>query len=131
MAEVDPAKLAETEREISKNLVLACVIPIFAWHGFFQQDDYVSIWFQRSGSLTVLLAGWAEYKIFKLRDLTNPISDVGITWQDLAHQGVLCSKHGKVIGIIDYIFKLLIVIGTLIWGYGDLLVEYFDIMYQV
>ena len=68
MAKADPKILSEIESRINKELfiiipllVLSAVIPICAWHGFFQQDEEVSIWFQRSGSLMVLFAVWAEY----------------------------------------------------------------------
>ena len=127
MAKVDPVILAKIESSISAELfiiipllTLSAVIPICAWYGFLQQDDNVSIWFQRSGSLTVLFAVWAEYKLFKIRKLTNPMSEGGETWQDLAHQGALKTKYGKMFNVINFISVILVILGTVIWGYGDL-----------
>jgi hypothetical protein len=127
MARADPEVLAKIESSINRELlliipllILSVVIPTCAWHGVLQQDASVSIWFQRSGSLTVLFAVWAEYKIFKIRALTNPMSDGGETWQDLAHQGALKTKYKKMLAVINFISVTLVIIGTLIWGYGDL-----------
>ena len=127
MAKVDPEILAMIESSIRRELFLivplltiSAVIPVCAWHGILQQDDNVSIWFQRSGSLTVLFAVWAEYKLFKIRKLTNPMSEGGETWQDLAHQGALKTKYKKMLNVINFISVILVIIGTVIWGYGDL-----------
>ncbi|MCU7928332.1 MAG: hypothetical protein KZQ97_18100 [Candidatus Thiodiazotropha sp. (ex Dulcina madagascariensis)] len=127
MAKPDPIILASIEGSINKELfvisfllVISAVIPICAWYGFFQQDKDVSIWFQRSGSLTVLFAVWAEYKIFKVHTLTMPMSDGGETYQDAAHTGVLKTKYGNKLSVINFVSVTLVIIGTIIWGYGDL-----------
>ena len=101
-------------------LVISAVIPICAWYGLLQQDKDVLIWFQRSGSFTVLFAVWAEYKIFKVHTLTMPMSEGGETYQDAAHTGVLKTKYGKKLNAINFVSVTLIIIGTIIWGYGDL-----------
>lgn len=128
MAKVDPKILSKIESRISKELfliilllVLSAIIPICAWHGFLQQDEEVSIWFQRSGSLMVLFAVWAEYKLFKIHGLTNPMSRNGETYQDLAHKGALKTKYGTMLITINFISAVLVISGTVIWGYGDLL----------
>ena len=127
MAKPDPIILAGIESRISKELYvigfllfISALIPICAWHGFFQQDLDVSIWFQRSGSLTVLFAVWAEYKIFKVHTLTMPMSEGGETYQDAAHTGVLKTKYGKKLNAINFVSVSLVILGTIIWGYGDL-----------
>ena len=128
MAKADPIILAAIERSISKELLIiillvafSAVIPICAWHGFLQQDDDVSIWFQRSGSLTVLFAVWAEYKLFKVHRLTMPMSEGGETYQDAAHTGELKTKYGKILNAINFVSAVLVIIGTVIWGYGDII----------
>ena len=128
MAKSDPIILADIERSISKELLIislllafSTIFPICAWNGFLQQDENVSIWFQRSGSLTVLFAVWAEYKLFKVHTLTMPMSGGGETYQDAAHTGELKTKYGKKLNVINFVSAALVIIGTVIWGYGDLL----------
>ena len=127
MAKSNPIIIAAIERNISNELLtiiallaLSAVIPICAWHGILQQDDAVSIWFQRSGSLTVLFAVWAEFKLFKIHRLTSPMSEGGETYQDAAHTGELKTKYGKTLNAINFVSAVLVIIGTVIWGYGDI-----------
>ena len=127
MAKANPIILADIEGNISKELfiislllVFSAVIPICAWYGFLQQDKDVSTWFQRSGSLTVLFAVWAEYKIFKVHTLTMPMSEGGETYQDAAHTGALKTKYGKKLNAISFVSVALVITGTVIWGYGNL-----------
>ena len=128
MAEINPKILAGLERKIKIELittlpllVLSVAIPISAWHGIFKYDADVNIWFQRSGSLMVLFAVWLEYKLFKISNLTNPTSESGVTWQDLAHRDALNTKYDNKIKIYKYITAVLAIIGTVIWGYGDII----------
>lgn len=127
MAKSNPTIIAAIESSISKELFIiilllafSAVIPICAWYGFLQQDDDVSIWFQRSGSLMVLFAVWAEYKLFKVHRLTMPMSEGGETYQDAAHTGELKTKYGKILNVINFISAILVIMGTVIWGYGDI-----------
>lgn len=127
MAKPDPIILAAIKRRINKQLsivllllTLSAVIPVCAWHGLMQQDSEVSLWFQRSGSLMVLFAAWAEYVLFKIHKLTKPMSDGGETFQDMAHKGVLVTKYRTALNIINVITASLVIIGTVIWGYGDI-----------
>lgn len=128
MAEIDPKILAELERKIKIELLttlplllLSVAIPISAWHGIYKYDTDVTIWFQRSGSLMVLFAVWLEYKLFKISSLTNPISESGVTWQDLAHRDALNAKYDNKLKTYKYITALLAITGTVIWGYGDII----------
>jgi hypothetical protein len=127
MAKPDPTTIAGIEERIrtaisiiSILLIISTTIPVCAWYGFLQQDADISIWFQRSGSLTVLFAVWAEYKIFKIHALTMPMSEEGETYQDAAHTGLLKSKYGTMLNVINFVSVTLVIIGTIIWGYGDL-----------
>lgn len=127
MAEPDTEIIAKIDRKIKSDLFLvglllclASTIPVMAWFGIFQQDTSLSLWFQRSGSLTVLFAAWAEYIIFIVRERTHPMAKCGETYQDLANQGVLKTKYRKALSVISFISISLLVLGTIIWGYGDL-----------
>ena len=102
-------------------LVLAVLVPVAAWHGIFQYGKELPIWFQRSGSITVLFAVWVEFKLFSLSGLTNPISSNGQTWNDLKNRDVLSSKYGRRITYLKYFAAILAITGTVICGYGDIL----------
>jgi uncharacterized membrane protein YkvI len=110
MAKPDPTLLAGIEGRIKTEvsiigilLIISTAIPVCAWYGFLQQDADISIWFQRSGSLTVLFAAWAEYKLFKVHALTMPMSEGGETYQDAAHTGLLKSKYGTILNVINFV----------------------------
>nr|AKN35976.1 hypothetical protein [Vibrio tasmaniensis] len=102
-------------------LLLAFIFPILAWFGVFQLEDNSAIWFQRSGSVTVLFAVWVEFKLFKLAGLTNPISENGKTYDDMRKSDYLQTHNSKKIQIIKYLAAVLAISGTVIWGYGDLI----------
>ncbi len=69
----------------------------------------------------VLFAVWLEYKLFKIGSLTNPISENGVTFQDMAHRDALNTKYGYILKIYKYITAVLAITGTVIWGYGDII----------
>ncbi|TAA41725.1 hypothetical protein [Corallincola spongiicola] len=100
--------------------LLAITIPVLAWLGFLQIDADLGVWFQRSGSLMVLFAVWVEFKLFKITNFSNPLSPGGQTWDDLETGDRLKDKYSSLIQILKYFAALLAILGTLIWGYGDL-----------
>ena len=100
--------------------IFAILIPTLAWRGWFQLDENVGTWFQRSGSLMVLFAVWIEFKLFKITNSTNPISANGQTWDNLEVGSRLRIKYGKTIQKLKFLAAALALIGTLVWGYGDL-----------
>jgi hypothetical protein len=132
MAEINKKVFAELDRKIKFELfstlpllLLSVVIPILAWYGIYQYDTDVSIWFQRSGSLTVLFAVWLEFKLFKITNLIKPISKNGLTYQDLAHRAALNTKYGNRLKTYKHITAGLAIAGTVIWGYGDIIRKFF------
>ncbi len=48
------------------------------------------------------------------------MSEGGGSWQDLAHKGALQTKYKQMLNVINFISATLVIIGTVIWGYGDL-----------
>lgn len=131
MAEINPKLLGELKRKINIELLttlpllfLSIAIPIAAWHGVYQYDEDVTIWFQRSGSLMVFFSVWLEYKLFKISNLTNPISKDGLTFEDLAHRDALNNHYGVRLKSYKYVSAVLAIIGTVIWGYGDILMKH-------
>ncbi|HAV1550653.1 TPA: hypothetical protein ACX3EK_004595 [Vibrio parahaemolyticus] len=120
-------ELSEIKKKVKRELLtsvpillLAFIFPILAWFGVFQLEDNSAIWFQRSGSVTVLFAAWVEFKLFKLAGLTNPISENGKTYDDMRKSDYLQTHNSKKIQIIKYLAAVLAISGTVIWGYGDL-----------
>ncbi|HHF3215076.1 TPA: hypothetical protein ACPJ2C_000907 [Vibrio alginolyticus] len=121
-------ELVEIKKKIKRELLtsvpillLSFIFPILAWFGVFQLEDNSAIWFQRSGSVTVLFAVWVEFKLFKLAGLTNPISENGKTYDDMRKSDYLQTHNSKKIQIIKYLAAVLAISGTVIWGYGDLI----------
>ncbi|HHF2982673.1 TPA: hypothetical protein ACPJ0L_003636 [Vibrio alginolyticus] len=121
-------ELVEIKKKIKRELLtsvpillLSFIFPILAWFGVFQLEDNSAIWFQRSGSVTVLFAVWVEFKLFKLAGLTNPISENGKTYDDMRKSDYLQTHNSKKIQIIKYLAAVLAISGTAIWGYGDLI----------
>lgn len=75
-------------------------------------------WFARSGAIMVLGAAVAEYNLALLQQEAN--SDA-IT---IAGLGVPASSNpSKVASRISYAAHVFLVLGTAIWGYGDLLLS--------
>ena len=71
-------------------------------------------WFQRSGSIMVLMTAWVEYKLSRINaDINPPPSGyvAELKWRE---------KYGKRYKTISYVALGFIVLGTFIWGYGDI-----------
>ncbi|MPY21412.1 hypothetical protein [Shewanella sp. YLB-07] len=88
--------------------IFAILIPTLAWRGWFQLDENVGTWFQRSGSLMVLFAVWIEFKLFKITNSTNPISANGQTWDNLEVGSRLRIKYGKTIQKLKFLAAALV-----------------------
>ncbi len=77
----------------------------------------MSIWFQRSGSLIVLFASISEYHAFKILSTYSPPE---LTNTPEITRKILHCNQARMIMIAS---ACLIGVGTIIWGYGDLLYE--------
>lgn len=117
-------KLTKEEREIKKILkicvpliFLGMLIPIGAYFSFLMPEgETTALWFQRSGSICVLLGVWAEYNLSKVNEHINPSGVV------VEFQMMLSEKYKLFYSIAKYLGVLLAATGTFIWGYGDLLI---------
>lgn len=100
-------------------LMLACAFPISAAFGFLMPEpESIETWFQRSGSATVLSAIAAEYLLYQLYGLVNELEitefDRGVDpFAPLKKPYIWLRRVGVVVAIG----------GTVIWGYGDLLLQ--------
>ncbi len=99
-------------------LFLATGPPLLsAWLSYHFHEAH---WFQRSGSLTVLFAALLE---FRQAAVDKGVRDAAWaaakrrSWLGLAIVGQLPSPRKIIAGLA----LVLVVLGTIIWGYGDLL----------
>ena len=74
------------------------------------------LWFSRSGSVVVLLCAIVEYRLASLQQLGYRSAQKAFS-QGIVSSGVI-PPHKKT---ITWITHIQVVIGALIWGYGDLL----------
>ena len=97
-------------------LLVAAAIPTLAYFGCFKPvEEPQNTWFQRSGSLTVLVAVSIEFLLTKLHKYPGLIGLLGEMKPGPARW------HSITYRIIFYSAGFLAAIGTVIWGYGDLL----------
>jgi len=101
-------------------LIVAVFAPISAWFGFANFYDDSSVWFQRSGSIIVLCAVWVEFVLFNINHISNPISTSGKSWNDEKISNTFTVKYSKAIRFLKYFAALMAIVGTFIWGYGDI-----------
>ena len=81
------------------------------------QGETLSSWFQRSGSLMVIISIIAEFKLFTLNDYFD-IHDTRVFGP------VDLPKTYKPIYILITLLAVTgMIFGTLIWGYGDLFIK--------
>ncbi|WP_067660055.1 hypothetical protein [Ferrimonas marina] len=100
-------------------LLLAVVmIPVLAWNGVLSPDEQIATWFQRSGSLVVLCAALIEYILFKISLSNTPASGDA---EPTGYQRKASPLYLRVIHGIKYLAAGVAIIGTVIWGYGDLI----------
>lgn len=74
------------------------------------------LWFSRSGSVIVLLCVIVEFRLGNLRQLGYEDAQKA-SQHDIVSSGML-PIHKKLIGWIAHVQ---IILGTIVWGYGDLL----------
>lgn len=72
-------------------------------------------WFSRSGAAMVVLSLLAEANALKIFNIFHPSGFVDISFKDFEE------KFNKWPALLNKIAFTLIAIGTLIWGYGDIL----------
>lgn len=96
--------------------IVAILLPVLAFYGvLIPQGEENPVWFQRSGALVVIFAVWIEFKLFSINGIINP---TGATYSQLAELTNLFSLKHK---IASYLAAITAISGTLIWGYGDLI----------
>ncbi|PTQ87642.1 hypothetical protein C8R28_100487 [Nitrosomonas ureae] len=94
-------------------LVVAYAIPLFFYYYSYLTGE--GHWFSRSGSLMVILGAFLEYRNFGIQQYLREKRDE--TWKpDPIIVNQLRSRKP-----FDILLLTSLVLGTAIWGYGDLL----------
>ena len=96
-------------------LIPAIMYPYIAWYSVFMPDGENSgVWFQRSGSVTVVLAVSIEFFLLRVESNINPTNDTPSQVWELGEKYRFWFNAAQVSAIT------MAVIGTIIWGYGDI-----------
>ncbi len=104
-------KLLKSQAIIILLLVLSYASILMGYNGFFIPEiDKNPIWFQRSGSIAVILSIFAELFFIK--------ESLGLA--ELEEENVK-KRYKPLIVITNILAFVSIVVGTFVWGYGDLI----------
>lgn len=101
---------------IISGFIAAIVLLLAGWYGWGNYfSDKPEMWFQRSGSMVTALLLVSDYYVYKLAN------DVGE--MDMIPQHAVKTKdaYRPFVKILPYMAIFLTVLGTFVWGYGDIL----------
>lgn len=79
-------------------------------------EESRSSWFQRSGSIVVVLSIWVQFKLLSIQ-----------TYLDQDAYNIPIEVPGWYFGAYQYISRITVIVmlcGTIIWGYGDIILKY-------
>jgi len=127
MFNVDNDKLNEINERVQKYLwasivlvFLAVAAPMFSWHGLFLPvSDKPEIWFQRSGAITTIFSLFAGAGTASVLGALLPRGLTDLKLEAAREVFEVSFRH------IERFAFWLTVVGTVIWGYGDLIFMYF------
>lgn len=129
------SKLIDQNTKSVKILAFTTIITLiflFILNCWLVLEENYGQWFARSGSIIVILTVWAEVLLFKNDDLMKPVdskpegsSHSGVTYANVASRDILFSKYYKDNIKYKKIAATFAVVGTIIWGYGDLIWNFF------
>ena len=112
----------EMRRNIKFSLIgisLIIVLPILAYNSFLKpESEPLNIWFQRSASFMTILCVITDIFIFNIHCLLNPRDGlVSISFKEFK------KKYSLTYRFLAITALFLTLTSTLIWGYGDLLIN--------
>lgn len=98
-------------------VLLGSLIPCIAlYFPYRPEGESLESWFQRSGSVMVIFAVWAEVKLASIYSMLNPTGLI------LSDGDLLRIEFGSYYNYLVPSVAAVAVLGTIIWGYGDLLI---------
>lgn len=96
-------------------IILSVALPMLSITGVIKpENESIGDWFSRSGSTVVVFALYAEARAVRMLSVINQGGMV-----DLTHEATR-RKYFFQIRCFNILALSLIVIGTIIWGYGDI-----------
>lgn len=98
--------------------IAAFIPPIFSYYcPVMPEGETLSSWFHRSGSIMVIIAIWAEYKLFSLNDYFD--------LHNIRVYGPIDTPkiYKSMYVLVSTIAAIGMISGTLIWGYGDVFIR--------
>ncbi|MBA6231379.1 MULTISPECIES: hypothetical protein [unclassified Colwellia] len=108
------------EKRLALSLILitlAISLPLLAlYYPYMPPKETIGTWFQRSGSLITFLGVCVEFIIFRVPDYV---------YANGSQPGFPCAfdgggMHEKIYRFVKVTGVIVILLGTLIWGYGDI-----------
>ena len=106
-------------------LIILAILPLilfFVLPEVKPEEEPIFTWFQRSGSIMVIFAILMELVVYPVNSIMN-LPRYAITINEFPEQAVeLYKPYYTAMVISGYVVAIL---GTIIWGYGDLLVSLF------
>lgn len=110
------------EKSLKKKLTIIFILLVFSlifimtsMMGFLKpSNELAEVWFQRSGSIAVALAIFAEVGLVSFSIKQNKLLTEGLFIQELQPW----IDRGELLA------KTMLVVGTLVWGYGDLIYQW-------
>lgn len=98
--------------------ILAALPPTLSYFGILKPgEESLASWFQRSGSITVMLALWVEFLLIRIQKYPVLTGDLIVDEPEPEH------RYIPLYTAILYVAGFFAIVGTVIWGYGDLMVE--------
>lgn len=115
--------IAQIEPRIKRTLIvctillgLTVLVILFGSVSTFRPSaDDPEVWFQRSGALLVAFGAIVEFMLLSINGAVNPSGSSGEQHLEMAR------KYQLKYRIMSYVAFVVIFVGTVIWGYGDLL----------
>lgn len=96
-------------------ILFAVVFVLFAFYcPWLPEGEKFDVWFQRSGSVLVVITVWVQ---FKLSNLATFFDEDAYSVPFYVPKNVACCYSWLSTGNV-----LLMIIGTAIWGYGDIFI---------
>ena len=93
----------------------AIVLPFVSFFcPFMPTTETQASWFQRSGSIMVVMTIWVQFKLFAIAGYLDPSDTAYVVPFDTPK--VYSTMHN----IISLTTTVVMILGTLIWGYGDI-----------
>jgi len=96
-------------------LLVACCFSVGSY--LFSQATGESHWFGRSGAVVVLLSVWVETRNYSVQQRLNDCRQSAAGFIGGLPQDWSMPRRRK---LLEYVTLLIVLMGTLIWGYGDL-----------